>query len=186
MIWPFRKAQNGRSAFSCEIECPDCGAPHSYEDEGFGALVQRSCIKQDACMVQLAAKFGIGNGVGNWQYDEEVGLLEFHFPDGKICETPLETIGSWFEPRNEFLWSWGNEYISEYQTAVAQKAQEFGEQRGFRPLTSKLVWLSLDDAWHLAKVAASVSKSKGVYAAPVSETLQMFFAITDPKWRPEH
>ncbi|AXT23865.1 hypothetical protein D1822_14175 [Phaeobacter inhibens] len=185
MIWPFKRTQipTQPPMFEFEVTCENCNIRHAVTDPDLDAQIQHACVQIDEKMTLLRRDFGIGNGQGTWGYDEDVGLLEFHFPGGGIVETPLSYIGSWFAPREEFLWAWGNPHLDTMRTEVASRCFDFGQANNHQVLMSQPVWCSLDNAWHLAKLAGNLTKVEGIYSALVDDNLRFFWAITDPKWR---
>ncbi|SCZ69542.1 hypothetical protein SAMN04488118_10987 [Epibacterium ulvae] len=185
MIWPFRHTEPPKQPpiFNFEITCDNCDARHAVTDPDLDAQIQRACTQMDQKMNDLTRDFGIGNGLGTWGYDDDVGMLEFRFPDGGIVETPLSYIGSWFEPRQELLWAWANPHLDPARTEVASHCYDYGDANNHQVLMSQPVWCSLDDAWHLAKLAGTLAEVEGVYSAPIDENLRFFWAIRDPKWR---
>lgn len=178
MIWPFKQKKSHQD-WHFRIECPECGHFHDYADSAFSELVQTSCQEMDKRVAQIQEHAPYAQGTGTWHYDEDKNKIWFSFPSGQTFHAPIQYVGSWFEPRTEFLWAWANNGMKAQFRKRTEQVYSFGTKNSFLPLTSNRVATDLNGAWLLAKTACLLSGYHGLYAAPVSEDLHLFFAFDD-------
>ena len=188
MIWPFRSSLRKPEPAPqvWEIECPECGAFHDFQDPAFDRLVEMACVSTDRKMSKLGKKLGIGAGQDILQIDSATDSLEFTLPDGDVLACPIDYIGSWFRPRSEFFWAWANTNLEPGMRRAGDTTKSKAVGDHLAPLRSERVTVSLHDAWHLAKVGTELSDSTGVCLVPASDDLVFFSALNDLKRRRLH
>jgi len=172
-----------KEARGIKIECPDCGEIHAPpEIEAFDDLVRTACIAVSETVQPLYQKFGMRDPGGRWDIDDQKGLIFWTNAEGRVSRAHYQFVGRWLDKNGSFKWGWDHPHATEATEIAAQRVFEYGEERGFPVLTSNLLIVDQDNAWHMADVAAYLSGLPGVYRAKVNDVAWQYFAFSEPEW----
>ncbi len=111
-----------------------------------------------------------------WDYDQAAGTLTFSHAGVPRLVADIEFIGSLSKTSGTWLWAWANFHNHAQVVARIPALREWGEARGFLPLTVPRWEADATDGWELSGVAAQVLGAQGVYRAPTQNGF-LFMAL---------
>jgi hypothetical protein len=106
--------------------------------------------------------WGLGKG-GTWNFDQDLGTIEWQFPDGRVAQAPMQIIGTFNPKDGTFLWAWDHPSIQEPLREHAKLVREFGRKHGIRKLTERKVAVTEDEAWEFVAIANRLAAANGGY-----------------------
>lgn len=151
-------------------------ASTSHIDHELAAATRSACDTMAARQEALRPAFE----TGRYWYDLDDEILEFR----DVLDTPLHrahaiTVGSYFEPKRSWLWTWANRSLPGNQRVAAAYLRGFGRRRGWASWSASGDEISLDEAWHRAMLASDVLGAVATYRLPHDGGLHSFFALLD-------
>ena len=112
----------------------------------------------------------------NWKYDQDTEKLTF-LNQGKvilICDVII--IASWLEEKEDWLWGWANNSLSEDLRKKSERLKKLSTITGIEDFSEKHMQADKDLAEEIAAMSIKVLNAKGLYVAPAGKS-QIFFAI---------
>jgi len=108
--------------------------------------------------------WGIGKS-GTWNVDQEAGIIEWSFPEGKAATAPVQIIGTYNSNDSSFLWAWDHPSILEPLQEHAKLVKAFGLKHSIKKFTERKVIVTENEAWEFIAVANRLAGSNGGYRA---------------------
>jgi hypothetical protein len=105
-------------------------------------------------------------GEADWNLDQDEGTITFQTPDGITATAPVQIIGTYNTKDGTWLWAWDNTSIRPPLAESARRLRQFGQERGFRRLTTRKLQCSEQDCWEFAALAMRVCGESGAYRGP--------------------
>lgn len=106
-----------------------------------------------------------GLDIASWSVDLDAGIITFVNDDkGLVITAPVQVVGTYDTEEGSWLWGWDHPSVSESSGEAARQVRRFGEQYGLENLTSRKVFVSINETWAFAALACHLSKSEGVYS----------------------
>lgn len=161
-------------------KCPTCSSYHQDDDAAFQSLVKTACHALDESYRVIVEDFDPSVEGGRWGYDGDTGLMTFTEADGQRWVARFHRVGTWVAASGSFMWHWG-QGEDRLQGEAADHARACGNAKGMKILTSKMLWINLEDSWHLAKTVAHLSGLRMTYRVPVTDRTWSYFALERPK-----
>ncbi|BEP94104.1 hypothetical protein KW843_21535 [Acidovorax sp. sif1233] len=156
-------------------------APHDAWVDAVTESHQALVGKQDA----LETDHGISR-FERWDYDQVQGTLTFSHAGVPRLVADIEFIGSISRTSGTWLWAWANFHNDPQVVARIPAVWEWGDERGFAPLTVPRWEADETDGWELAGVAAQVLGALGVYRAPTQNGFLFMALMSLRALRPPH
>ena len=116
-----------------------------------------------------------------WHLDQDTRKLTFS-ENGKVkVIADAQIVGSYSTYSHTWKWSWANDTVDDGMKKDIGKVKAYGEQHGYKDLTTARWECDEDDARTMTAVAGYLLKSKGAYRGPMEDGY-VFILITDIKW----
>lgn len=120
-------------------------------------------------------------GSYRWDLDQAKGKLIFSENGTPRVIASVQIVGSYSIASHTWKWSWANETVLEEMKKGAEKVKRYGEQHGFKELTTAQFECDEDYAWTLIAATAYVLKYKGAYRGAIDNGY-VYVLISDIRW----
>jgi len=144
-------------------------------DEQFDQYLDYCYDKLEKKQEELFKNYNIGSFEEYW-YDQETGILQFKTGGNVKLEFNVIFIGSWSSNSNTWMWSWGNESMTEDVKNNSIVLKELKEKTGFGIFTNPFFECDEEMAHELTSFAVEHLNAKGMYISPDGRS-QLFMAI---------
>jgi hypothetical protein len=167
------------------VDCTECGNLHLPKPHSaFDKLVRTACSSIEASKLKLYKEFRIGEHDGRWDMNPDQGTFWFTHRDGTVAEASFGFVGTWIENTHSFKWAWDHPYTTPATESPAKRVLAYGKEHDCEALSSNLLMLNENEAWHMAAVTAHLSEYPLTYRAKVNDKAWLYFALSAPQWRP--
>lgn len=110
-------------------------------------------------------------GQADWTLDQAVGNLVFTTPQGMQAVAPAQIIGTYNTQDGTWLWGWDHPSVQPSLAKHAERVLAYGQQHGFRKLTTRKLQCTESEAWELAALAYMICGANGAYRGPAGKAL---------------
>jgi hypothetical protein len=105
------------------------------------------------------------DGFDDWTCDQDAGVIRFVKEDGTGIQARVQIIGSYAPDSETWEWAWNNPHVNEELSRDARVARAHGEARGYAPLTTGIVRVSLDECRRMLAMSVAIVNPPAVYWA---------------------
>jgi hypothetical protein len=120
-------------------------------------------------------------GSYRWDLDQAKGKLIFSENGTPRVIASVQIVGSYSTSSHTWKWSWANETVLKEMKKETEKVKRYGEQHGFKELTTAQFECDEDYAWTLMAATAYVLKYKGAYRGQIDNGY-VYMLISDIRW----
>ncbi|PQD93690.1 hypothetical protein CYL18_18535 [Pradoshia eiseniae] len=134
--------------------------------------------KLEMKQAELLESYGISRFEEYW-YSQEDGILQFKL-DGEVkLEFNVIFIGSWSSNSDTWMWSWGNESMTDNARRQSASLKELHQVSGFDIFAKPFFECDEAMAHELTAFAVEHLNAKGMYISPDGKSL-LFMAVMSP------
>jgi hypothetical protein len=168
-------------ARNASVPEPLVGAPIPVDDETYVAFTRAACERAASRQERARTRWPIFAIHDRWHYDGEAGTICFERDGGQEGEratlvADVRVVGSFSTTTNTWLWSWGNEHVSDVERSAIDAVRVFAEVRGIAQLCEAHRPAELAEGWQMAAIAADLLGAEAIYRAPMDH-LQVFMLL---------
>jgi hypothetical protein len=113
----------------------------------------------------------------SWNVDQDTGQIVFEFSDGTVASAPVQIVGTFNAGDNTFMWGWDHPSVDPALQASASRVKAFGEEHGFRELTTQTVSCTEKRAWEYTALAMRLAEASGAYRAEAAPGTYVFMTF---------
>ena len=106
----------------------------------------------------------------DWAVDQNAGTLTFTSPKGIVATCSTQIIATRNSLDGSFMWGWDHPSVPEPLQQHATVVREYGEQHGYKWLTTQIIQCPEDKAWQLVALACKLNDAQGAYRGPTGDT----------------
>jgi len=101
-----------------------------------------------------------------WDWNQDSAEIVFSNDGVPGVTARIAFVGSFSKASDTWLWAWANFGLDESVRTRAIAVRDYGETKGFLPLTIPKWSAKQEDGWHMAAIAARILGAEGVYCTP--------------------
>jgi hypothetical protein len=117
----------------------------------------------------------------HWDLDQASGKLVFSENGTPRVIARVQIVGSYSTSSHTWKWSWADDTVLKEMKKETEKVKRYGEQHGFKELTTSQFECDEDYAWTLITATAYVLKYKRAYRTSIDNGY-MYMLISDIRW----
>jgi len=111
-------------------------------------------------------QFKIGSW-GQWNIDLDSSTLTFSQDGRPRVVANIVVVGT--TKGSQWEWSWGNRHMPDSSRVPMTAVREFGEEKGWAPLTALFLdEFEEDMGWDLSAIAAHILEAEAAYRCPIN------------------
>jgi hypothetical protein len=148
-------------------------------DKAYQKFLDKATDYFEASVTGVNEEYQLGRY--RWDLDQTSGKLIFSENGTPKVIANVQIVGSYSTSSHTWKWSWANETVLKEMKKEIEKVKRYGEQRGFKELTTSQFECDEDYGWTLTAAAAYVLKYKGSYRGPIDNGY-VFMLMSDIKW----
>lgn len=148
----------------------------------FDAVLDECVSKMKETQQKNVKDWGMDK-IDKWSWDE-MGNLSFVLKDGTRVTARYQIIGSYNIKDESWIWAWNNPEVKSDLAHDAKKVQQYGQAHDIDILKTPGWKGESAMSWKVAAFALHHCEASGIFAAPVSEKLQVFLLFREIKISP--